>query len=168
MAESLLISMATSISTNKATQTRLASTPTLSKHPPRNSIPETKYVIRWGNGTLASTSVSYIVCVLLATNNLFAPEMAKNSPIETRTSRMAYCSKSLLPSSANWTKRFQSISCPSRLLRQCSKPPRQSESPSPHPDQKQPAPSYEHHSDMPSKRSRSYRTQPRPSSAATH
>src|SRR5271154_2805206 len=39
--------------------------------------------------------------------------MAKNSPIETRTSRVAYCSKSLLPCSANWTNRFQSISCPS-------------------------------------------------------
>src|SRR5580698_6620649 len=39
--------------------------------------------------------------------------MAKNSPIDTRTSRMAYCSKSLLPNSANWTNRFQSISCPS-------------------------------------------------------
>src|SRR5450755_296167 len=39
--------------------------------------------------------------------------MAKNSPIETRTSRMAYGSKSLLPSSANWTNRFQSISYPS-------------------------------------------------------
>src|SRR6202166_2443326 len=39
--------------------------------------------------------------------------MAKNTPIETRTSRMAYCSKSLLPCSANWTNRFQSISCPS-------------------------------------------------------
>src|SRR5579863_9626186 len=39
--------------------------------------------------------------------------MAKNSPIETRTSRMAYCSKSPLPSSANWTNRFQSISSPS-------------------------------------------------------
>src|SRR5271170_5332812 len=36
--------------------------------------------------------------------------MAKNSPIETRTSRMAYCSKSPLPSSANWTNRFQAIS----------------------------------------------------------
>src|SRR5271167_5186375 len=36
--------------------------------------------------------------------------MAKNSPIEMRTSRMAYCSKSPLPSSANWTNRFQSIS----------------------------------------------------------
>src|SRR5277367_5861377 len=36
--------------------------------------------------------------------------MAQNSPIETRTSRMAYCSKSPLPSSANWTNRFQSIS----------------------------------------------------------
>src|ERR1700679_1597747 len=48
-----------------------------------------------------------------ATNNLFAPVMAKNSPSDTRTSRMAYCSKSLLPSSANWTNRFQSISCPS-------------------------------------------------------
>src|SRR5271154_4434193 len=48
-----------------------------------------------------------------ATNNLFAPEMAKNSPIETRTSRMAYCSNSLLPCSANWTNRFQSIACPS-------------------------------------------------------
>src|SRR5579862_2294522 len=48
-----------------------------------------------------------------ATNNLFAPEMAKNSPIETRTNKMAYCSKSPLPSSVNWTNRFQSISCPS-------------------------------------------------------
>src|SRR5271154_3128998 len=48
-----------------------------------------------------------------ATNNLFAPEMAKNSPIETRTRRMAYCSKSLLPCSANWTNRFKSISCTS-------------------------------------------------------
>src|SRR5580700_6858724 len=48
-----------------------------------------------------------------ATNSLFAPVMAKNRPSETRTSRMAYCSKSLLPSSANWTNRFQSISCPS-------------------------------------------------------
>src|SRR5580704_13681052 len=38
--------------------------------------------------------------------------MAKNSPIETRTNRMAYCSKSLLPCSANWTNHFQSISCP--------------------------------------------------------
>src|SRR5271156_6573710 len=45
-----------------------------------------------------------------ALNNLFAPEMAKNSPIETRTSRMAYCSNSPLPSSANWINRFQSIS----------------------------------------------------------
>src|SRR5580698_2596721 len=67
--------------------------------------------IRWGNGTLASTSVSYIVCVLPATNNLFAPEMAKNSPSETRTSRMAYCSKSLLPSNTNWTNRFISMFC---------------------------------------------------------
>src|SRR5271170_999271 len=48
-----------------------------------------------------------------ATNNLFAPEMAKNSPSETRTNRMAYCSKSPLPNSANWTNRFQSIFCPS-------------------------------------------------------
>src|ERR1700683_5191626 len=39
--------------------------------------------------------------------------MAKNSPIETRTSRMAYCSKSPLPCSANWTNCFQSISGPS-------------------------------------------------------
>src|SRR5271154_2337845 len=37
--------------------------------------------------------------------------MAKNSPMETRTSRMAYCSQSLLPCSANWTNCFQSISC---------------------------------------------------------
>src|SRR5580692_6834144 len=36
--------------------------------------------------------------------------MAKNSPIETRTSRIAYCSKSLLPKSSNWINRFQSIS----------------------------------------------------------
>src|SRR5215472_13696706 len=54
-----------------------------------------------------------MVCVLLATNNLFAPEMAKNSPSETRTSRMAYCSRSLLPSSVNRTNRFQSIYDPS-------------------------------------------------------
>src|ERR1700731_700653 len=66
-----------------------------------------------GNGTLASTSVSYIVCALPATNNLFAPEMAKNSPSATRTSTMAYCSKMLLPSSANWANRFQSTACPS-------------------------------------------------------
>src|SRR5579863_177993 len=39
--------------------------------------------------------------------------MAKNNPIETRTSRIAYCSKSLLPKSADWTNRFQSISFPS-------------------------------------------------------
>src|SRR5712692_2368168 len=39
--------------------------------------------------------------------------MAKNSPCETRTSKMAYGSKSLLPSNANWTNRFQSTSCPS-------------------------------------------------------
>src|SRR3984893_198970 len=39
--------------------------------------------------------------------------MAKNSPIETRTSRMTYCSRSLLPDSANSTNRFQSIPCPS-------------------------------------------------------
>src|ERR1700723_3887594 len=48
-----------------------------------------------------------------AVYNLFAPEMAKNRPIETRTSRTAYCSKSLLPNSANWTNRLQSISCTS-------------------------------------------------------
>src|SRR6202047_1635859 len=113
MAESLVVRMATSISTITATQARLERNPTVSKDPPTNSTPDTKYVIRWGNGTLASTSVSYMVCVLPATNNLFAPEMAKNSPSETRTSRMAYCSKSLLPSSANWTNRFQSTSCPS-------------------------------------------------------
>src|SRR6202167_2183317 len=41
--------------------------------------------------------------------------MAKNSPIETRTSRTAYCSKSLLPCSANCTNRFQSIACPSNF-----------------------------------------------------
>src|ERR1700683_5006291 len=39
--------------------------------------------------------------------------MAKNNPSETRISRTAYCCKSLLPSSANWANRFQSISCPS-------------------------------------------------------
>src|ERR1700722_16155113 len=44
--------------------------------------------------------------------------MAKNSPSETRTSKMAYCSKSVLPSSANWTKRFQSTYCPS--IRGCA------------------------------------------------
>src|SRR5271169_5602805 len=44
--------------------------------------------------------------------------MAKNSPIETRTSRMAYCSKSPLPSSANWANCFQSTACPS--MRGCS------------------------------------------------
>src|SRR5580698_5717132 len=38
--------------------------------------------------------------------------MAKNSPIATRTSRMAYCSKPLLPCSANCTNGFQSISLP--------------------------------------------------------
>src|SRR6478609_7983452 len=43
---------------------------------------------------------------------LFAPEMAKNSPSETRTSRMAYCPKPLLPSSANSRNRFQSTPCP--------------------------------------------------------
>src|ERR1700722_19443492 len=69
--------------------------------------------MRWGKGTLASTSVSYMVCAPRATNNLFAPEMAKNSPSETRTSKTASCSKSLLPSNANWTNRFQSTSRPS-------------------------------------------------------
>src|SRR5580698_2448837 len=39
--------------------------------------------------------------------------MAKKSPSETRTSRMAYGSKSLLPRSTNWTNRFQSTSYPS-------------------------------------------------------
>src|SRR5580658_5518836 len=50
--------------------------------------------------------------------------MAKNSPIETRTSRMAYGSKSLLPSSANSANRFQFISCPSnsRASRLCVHP----------------------------------------------
>jgi hypothetical protein len=47
------------------------------------------------------------------------PEMAKNSPIETRISRMAYCSESLLPFSANWTNRFQSIS-PAPPTEMCS------------------------------------------------
>src|SRR5579859_2005040 len=69
--------------------------------------------MRRGKGTLASTRVSRMACRPLATNNLFAPEMAKNSPSETRTSRMAYGSKSLLPSSANWINRFQSICGPS-------------------------------------------------------
>src|ERR1700732_19670 len=113
MTESFAVRIATSISTNNATQTRLERNPTISKDPPTNSTPDTKEVIRWGNGTLASTSVSYMVCVLRATNNFLAPEMAKNSPSETRTSRTAYCAKSLLPSSANWTNRFQSTSCPS-------------------------------------------------------
>ena len=54
-----------------------------------------------------------MVCLLLATNNFLAPEMAKNSPIETRTSKMAYCSESLFPSSANCANRFQSIGCSS-------------------------------------------------------
>jgi hypothetical protein len=39
--------------------------------------------------------------------------MAKNNPIETRTSRMAYCSKLPLPNIANSINRFQSIPCPS-------------------------------------------------------
>src|SRR6185369_1973146 len=42
--------------------------------------------------------------------------MAKNRTIDTRTSRMAYCSKSPLPDSANWINRFQSISCASSRL----------------------------------------------------
>src|SRR5215469_2586917 len=113
MAESLVVTMATSISTNKATHARLERNPRVSRHPLTNSTPDTKYVITRGNGTLASTNVSYIVCALPATNNLLAPEMAKNSPSETRTSRMAYCSRSLLPCSTNWTNRFQSTSCPS-------------------------------------------------------
>src|ERR1700730_11730143 len=101
MAESLVVRMATTISPNNATQAGLERNPTVSEDPPANSTPDTKYVIKWGNGTLASTSVLYIVCVLSATNNLLAPEMAKNSPTDTRTSRMAYGSTSLLPSSAN-------------------------------------------------------------------
>src|ERR1700738_2565451 len=113
MAERLVVRMATSISTNKATQARLERNPTVSKDPPTKSTLDTQEVVGRGNGTLALTSVSYIVCVLPATNNLFAPEMAKNSPSETRTSRMAYCSKSPLPCSANWINRLQSISCPS-------------------------------------------------------
>lgn len=116
MAASLVVRMATSISTNKATQARLERNPTVNKHPPTDSTPDTTQVIRRGNGTLASTSVSYIVCLPPATNNLFAPEMAKNSPSETRTSRMAYGSKSLLPCNANWTNRFQSTSCPSTIM----------------------------------------------------
>ena len=36
--------------------------------------------------------------------------MAKNNPRDTRTSRIAYCPQSLLPSSANWTTRFPSTS----------------------------------------------------------
>src|ERR1700733_14808070 len=51
--------------------------------------------------------------------------MAKNSPSETRTSRMAYCSKSLLPSSANCTNPFQSISCPFHRRTQWNDPPNQ-------------------------------------------
>src|ERR1700746_49693 len=43
--------------------------------------------------------------------------MANKRPIETRTSRMAYCSRSPLPSSANSTKRFQSTSYPSIFWR---------------------------------------------------
>src|ERR1700722_16009236 len=44
-----------------------------------------------------------------ATNNFFAPEMAKNSPSKTRTSKIAYCSISLLPSSARCPSRCKSI-----------------------------------------------------------
>jgi len=43
--------------------------------------------------------------------------MAKNRPIDTRTSRMAYCSKSPLPDSANWINRFQSSLVPLRASR---------------------------------------------------
>src|SRR5581483_6617377 len=53
-----------------------------------------------------------MVCRLAATNNLLAPEMAKNNPSAMRTSRMAYPSKSLLPSSVKSINRFQSIWCP--------------------------------------------------------
>jgi hypothetical protein len=42
--------------------------------------------------------------------------MAKNNPIETRTSRMAYCSKSLLPSSAKWTNRCNLLHLQDALL----------------------------------------------------
>ena len=41
------------------------------------------------------------------------PAYLSASILAGRTSRMAYCSKSLLPSSTNWTNLFQSTSCPS-------------------------------------------------------
>jgi hypothetical protein len=42
MAESLVVRIATSISTNKATQARLERNPTVSKDPQTNSTPDTK------------------------------------------------------------------------------------------------------------------------------
>jgi hypothetical protein len=44
-----------------------------------------------------------------------------NSPSEARTSRIAYCSKSTLPSSANWINRFQSTFVPPSKDELCGK-----------------------------------------------
>src|ERR1700734_982483 len=107
--ESLVVRMATSILTSNTKQARLDRNPTTSKQPPTNSAPETQYVISRGNGILAAAKVSYMTFVRLATNSLFPPEMAKNTPNATRTNKIAHGSRFASPSSPNRIKRSHSI-----------------------------------------------------------
>src|ERR1700749_1449963 len=74
-----------------------------------NSTADTQYVIGRGNGTLAATKVSYMTFVRLATNSLFPPEMAKNTPKATRTNKIAHASRFASPSSPNRIMRSHSI-----------------------------------------------------------
>src|ERR1700691_3285651 len=62
-----------------------------------------------GNGTLAAARVSHMTFVRLATNSLFPPEMAKNTPNATRTNKIAHGSRFASPSSPDRIKRSHSI-----------------------------------------------------------
>ena len=57
--------------------------------------------MKCGNGIPAPARVSYIWRVRLATKSLFPPEMAKNTPSETRASRIANSSHRRFPRSTD-------------------------------------------------------------------
>src|SRR5262245_61071476 len=58
--------------------------------------------MKCGNGIPAPARVSYIWRVRLGTRSLLPPEMAKNTPSETRASRIENCSHERFPSSTDW------------------------------------------------------------------
>ena len=75
--------------------------PMVNSNPPKNSTNDKNTTVNSGNGIAASINISNNPSRDFWTKSLFPPEMAKNSPRETRASRIAAHSHLRLPCKMN-------------------------------------------------------------------